>query len=137
MSSWRNIKKKPLTCNHPCYLLAVSNLRLSGVFDNVTREHLIKSIVEHLYCSGYSHVAHELELESGFETKNKDIKEKFLFLSELLTDLRNSKHDKVLDWIYENRQKLIEKNSFIEWKVRRIEFCQLLISDDPCVPVGF
>ena len=101
----------------------------------MTREHLIKSIVEHLYCSGYSHVAHELELESGFETKNKDIKEKFLFLSELLTDLRNSKHDKVLDWIYENRQKLIEKNSFIEWKVRRIEFCQLLISDDPSVPV--
>ena len=104
-----------------------------GVFDNVTREHLVKSIVEHLYCSGLSHVAHELELESGFETKNKDIKDKFLFLSELLTDLRNNKHQKVLDWIDENRQKLGDKNSNIEWKVRRMEFCQLLVSDGPSI----
>lgn len=102
------------------------------MFDDVTRHHLVKSVIEHLYCSGLSHVAHELEKESGFESENKDRKEKFLFLTDLLTDLRNGKNDKLLDWIYTHRAKLAEKNSFIEWKIRRLEFCQMLMS--PNVP---
>ena len=69
-------------------------------------------MIEHLYCSGLSHVAHELETESGFESENKDRKEKFLYLTDLLTDLRNGKNVKLLEWIHENREKLTEKTPF-------------------------
>ena len=104
----------------------VNVVGVTPVFDDVTRHHLIKSVIEHLYCSGLSHVASELERESGFESGNADRKEKFLYLTELLTDLRNGKHDKLVEWIERHRAKLAEKNSFIEWKIRRLEFCHLL-----------
>ena len=104
----------------------VNVVGVAPVFDDVTRHHLIKSVIEHLYCSGLSHVASELERESGFESENADRKEKFLYLTELLTDLRNGKNDKLVDWIERHREKLAEKNSFIEWKIRRLEFCHLL-----------
>ena len=99
------------------------------MFDEGNRRHLVKSIIEHLYCSGLSHVANELEIESGYKSYSEK-KEKYLYLTELLTDLRNGKNQILLNWVYENRKKLKEKNSFIEWKIRRLEFCQKLLSPE-------
>ena len=80
-------------------------------------------------CSGLSPVAHQLERESGLELDDCIKKEKTHELSNLINDVRNADCQIVLDWIEENRSKLRNNGQLLEWKIKRLKFCQALTSN--------
>lgn len=80
-------------------------------------------------CSGLSPVAYQLERESGLELDDCIKKEKTHELSNLINDVRNADCQIVLDWIEENRFKLRNNGQLLEWKIKRLKFCQALTSN--------
>ena len=80
-------------------------------------------------CSGLSPVAHQLECESGLELDDCIKKEKTHELSNLINDVRNADCQIVLKWIEQNRAKLRNNGQLLEWKIKRLKFCQALTSN--------
>lgn len=102
---------------------------VTNVFDTSNKDDLLKAIINHLNCSGLSPVAHQLECESGLELDDCIKKEKTHELSNLINDVRNADCQIVLDWIGENRSKLRNNGQLLEWKIKRLKFCQALTSN--------
>ncbi len=99
--------------------------------DEASRISLTKSIIEHLYCSGYSDIAKTLENESKIDLYSGDSKKKELFieLATMIIAIRNGDFETSLSWIKLNRDK-INPSSHFEWKIRRCQYCRMLIDKD-------
>ena len=99
--------------------------------DEASRANLTKSIIEHLYCSGYSDIAKTLENESKIDLYSGDTKKKELFieLATMITAIRNGDFETSLSWIQQNRDK-INPSSHFEWKIRRCQYCRMLLDKE-------
>jgi hypothetical protein len=103
----------------------------SAMNDEASRVNLTKSIIEHLYCSGYSDIAKTLENESKIDLYSGDTKKKELFieLATMITAIRNGDFETSLSWIQQNRDK-INPSSHFEWKIHRCQYCRMLLEKD-------
>lgn len=103
-------------------------LGVTSINDDVSRLNVLKSIIEHLYCSGYSEIAEDLEEESSVNLypKDSDKKTKFVELAKLISSIREGDFDSSLEWIATNRSNL-NANSMYEWKIRKCQYCRMLL----------
>ncbi|XP_030429883.1 E3 ubiquitin-protein transferase RMND5B isoform X3 [Gopherus evgoodei] len=83
------------------------------------------AIVEHLYQQGMLSVAEELSQESTLNV-DLDFKQPFLELNRILEALNEQDLHPALDWAISNRQRLLELNSSLEFKLHRLHFIRLL-----------
>ncbi|KAM7161498.1 E3 ubiquitin-protein transferase RMND5B isoform 1-T2 [Macrochelys suwanniensis] len=83
------------------------------------------AIVEHLYQQGMLSVAEELSQESTLNV-DLDFKQPFLELNRILEALHEQDLCPALDWAISNRQRLLELNSSLEFKLHRLHFIRLL-----------
>ncbi|XP_074865825.1 E3 ubiquitin-protein transferase RMND5B isoform X2 [Carettochelys insculpta] len=83
------------------------------------------AIVEHLYQQGMLGVAEELSQESTLHV-DAGFKQPFLELNRVLEALHKQDLQPALDWVIANKQRLLELNSSLEFKLHRLHFIQLL-----------
>lgn len=86
---------------------------------------LSESIVEHLYRQGMLSVAEDLCQESGVVI-DRSMKQPFLELNRILEALRMQDLRPALEWAIANRQRLLDLNSTLEFKLHRLYFISLL-----------
>uniref|UniRef100_A0A8C8SP41 Required for meiotic nuclear division 5 homolog B n=1 Tax=Pelusios castaneus TaxID=367368 RepID=A0A8C8SP41_9SAUR len=89
------------------------------------QETLQLAIVEHLYQQGMLSVAEELSQESTLNM-DLDFKQPFLELNRILEALHKQDLWPALDWAISNRQRLLELNSSLEFKLHQLHFIRLL-----------
>ncbi|XP_078220831.1 E3 ubiquitin-protein transferase RMND5B isoform X3 [Callithrix jacchus] len=83
------------------------------------------AIVEHLYQQGMLSVAEELCQESMLNV-DLDFKQPFLELNRILEALHEQDLAPALEWAVSHRQRLLELNSSLEFKLHRLHFIHLL-----------
>uniref|UniRef100_A0A8D0IIW3 Required for meiotic nuclear division 5 homolog B n=2 Tax=Sus scrofa TaxID=9823 RepID=A0A8D0IIW3_PIG len=83
------------------------------------------AIVEHLYQQGMLSVAEELCQESTLNV-DLDFKQPFLELNRILEALHEQDLGPALEWAVSHRQRLLELNSSLEFKLHRMHFIRLL-----------
>ncbi|XP_052613913.1 E3 ubiquitin-protein transferase RMND5B isoform X4 [Peromyscus californicus insignis] len=83
------------------------------------------AIVEHLYQQGMLSVAEELCQESTLNV-DLDFKQPFLELNRILEALHEQDLGPALEWAVSHRQRLLELNSSLEFKLHRLHFIRLL-----------
>nr|XP_019566584.1 PREDICTED: protein RMD5 homolog B isoform X4 [Rhinolophus sinicus] len=83
------------------------------------------AIVEHLYQRGMLGVAEELCQESTLNV-DWDFKQPFLELNRILEALHEQDLGPALEWAVSHRQRLLELNSSLEFKLHRLHFIHLL-----------
>ncbi|XP_064336216.1 E3 ubiquitin-protein transferase RMND5B isoform X2 [Camelus dromedarius] len=83
------------------------------------------AIVEHLYQQGMLSVAEELCQESTLNV-DLDFKQPFLELNRILEALHEQDLGPALEWAISHRQRLLELNSSLEFKLHRLHFIRLL-----------
>ncbi|XP_059554126.1 E3 ubiquitin-protein transferase RMND5B isoform X2 [Myotis daubentonii] len=83
------------------------------------------AIVEHLYQQGMLSVAEELCQESTLNV-DLDFKQPFLELNRILEALHKHDLGPALEWAISHRQRLLELNSSLEFKLHRLYFIHLL-----------
>ncbi|KAF6281284.1 required for meiotic nuclear division 5-like protein B [Rhinolophus ferrumequinum] len=83
------------------------------------------AIVEHLYQQGMLGVAEELCQESTLNV-DWDFKQPFLELNRILEALHEQDLGPALEWAVSHRQRLLELNSSLEFKLHRLHFIRLL-----------
>uniref|UniRef100_A0A8C6MB53 Required for meiotic nuclear division 5 homolog B n=1 Tax=Nothobranchius furzeri TaxID=105023 RepID=A0A8C6MB53_NOTFU len=104
----------------------ISAVVAETVWDTPERQkHLSESIVEHLYRQGMLSVAEDLCQESGVVI-DMNMKQPFLELNRILEALRMQDLRPALEWAVTNRQRLLELNSSLEFKLHRMYFISLL-----------
>ncbi|XP_054890210.1 E3 ubiquitin-protein transferase RMND5B isoform X1 [Poeciliopsis prolifica] len=104
----------------------ISAVVAETVWDTPERQkHLSESIVEHLYRQGMLSVAEDLCQESGVVI-DMSMKQPFLELNRILEALRMQDLRPALEWAVSNRQRLLELNSSLEFKLHRLYFISLL-----------
>ncbi|XP_012510128.1 PREDICTED: protein RMD5 homolog B isoform X3 [Propithecus coquereli] len=85
------------------------------------------AIVEHLYQQGMLGVAEELCQESTLNV-DLDFKQPFLELNRIVEALHEQDLRPALEWAVSHRQRLLELNSSLEFKLHRLHFIRLLAS---------
>uniref|UniRef100_W5N2S9 Required for meiotic nuclear division 5 homolog B n=1 Tax=Lepisosteus oculatus TaxID=7918 RepID=W5N2S9_LEPOC len=104
----------------------VSAVVAETVWDSPERQkHMSESIVEHLYRQGMLSVAEDLCQESGVVI-DTSLKQPFLELNRILEALRMQDLRPALEWAVANRQRLLDLNSTLEFKLHRLYFISLL-----------
>uniref|UniRef100_A0AC11DGP7 Required for meiotic nuclear division 5 homolog B n=1 Tax=Ovis aries TaxID=9940 RepID=A0AC11DGP7_SHEEP len=83
------------------------------------------AILEHLYQQGMLSVAEELCQESTLNV-DLDFKQPFLELNRILEALHEQDLGPALEWAVSHRQRLLELNSSLEFKLHRLQFIRLL-----------
>ncbi|XP_007117387.1 E3 ubiquitin-protein transferase RMND5B isoform X2 [Physeter macrocephalus] len=83
------------------------------------------AILEHLYQQGMLSVAEELCQESTLNV-DLDFKQPFLELNRILEALHEQDLGPALEWAVSHRQRLLELNSSLEFKLHRLHFIRLL-----------
>ncbi|XP_036096059.1 E3 ubiquitin-protein transferase RMND5B isoform X3 [Molossus molossus] len=90
------------------------------------QQHILQmAIVEHLYQRGMLSVAEELCQESTLNV-DLDFKQPFLELNQILEALHKHDLGPALEWAISHRQRLLELNSSLEFKLHRLHFIHLL-----------
>ncbi|XP_028668728.1 E3 ubiquitin-protein transferase RMND5B [Erpetoichthys calabaricus] len=100
------------------------------VADNVwelqeRQKYLSETIVEHLYRQGMLNVAEDLCKESGVAI-DISMKQPFLELNRILEALKMRDLHPALEWAITNRQRLLDHNSTLEFRLHRLYFISLL-----------
>ncbi|KAG2455277.1 FGFR4 factor, partial [Polypterus senegalus] len=100
------------------------------VADNVwelqeRQKYLSETIVEHLYRQGMLNVAEDLCKESGVAI-DIGMKQPFLELNRILEALKMRDLHPALEWAVTNRQRLLDLNSTLEFRLHRLYFISLL-----------
>ncbi|KAM9795289.1 E3 ubiquitin-protein transferase RMND5B isoform 1-T1 [Neosynchiropus ocellatus] len=104
----------------------ISAVVAETVWDTPERQkHLSETIVEHLYRQGMLSVAEDLCQESGVVI-DMSMKQPFLELNRILEALRMQDLRPALEWAVTNRQRLLDLNSTLEFKLHRLYFISLL-----------
>uniref|UniRef100_A0A8C9RVN0 Required for meiotic nuclear division 5 homolog B n=1 Tax=Scleropages formosus TaxID=113540 RepID=A0A8C9RVN0_SCLFO len=104
----------------------VSAVVAETVWDSPERQkYLSETIVEHLYRQGMLSVAEDLCQESGVVI-DTSLKQPFLELNRILEALRMQDLRPALEWAVANRQRLLDLNSSLEFKLHRLYFISLL-----------
>ncbi|XP_041930607.1 E3 ubiquitin-protein transferase RMND5B isoform X1 [Alosa pseudoharengus] len=104
----------------------VSAVVAETVWDTPERQkYLSETIVEHLYRQGMLNVAEDLCQESGVVI-DMSMKQPFLELNRILEALRTQDLRPALEWAVTNRQRLLDLNSTLEFKLHRLYFISLL-----------
>eukprot|EP00063_Salmo_salar_P079468 XP_014054303.1 PREDICTED: protein RMD5 homolog B-like [Salmo salar] len=104
----------------------VSAVVAETVWDSPERQkYLSETIVEHLYRQGMLSVAEDLCQESGVVI-DMSMKQPFLELNRILEALRMQDLRPALEWAVTNRQRLLDLNSTLEFKLHRLYFISLL-----------
>jgi len=100
---------------------------VANVFDECSRDELTKAIVDHLYCSGMSPVADQLQRETKSDPMGEEKRDKTRQLAQLIDDIRKGDCQQVLAWLDHLRVDLgAYHGRQLEWKVKRLKFCQRL-----------
>uniref|UniRef100_A0A4W4E6K4 Uncharacterized protein n=1 Tax=Electrophorus electricus TaxID=8005 RepID=A0A4W4E6K4_ELEEL len=104
----------------------VSAVVAETVWDSPEKQrNLSETIVEHLYRQGMLSVAEDLCQESGVVI-DMSMKQPFLELNRILEALRMQDLRPALEWAVTNRQRLLDLNSSLEFKLHRLYFISLL-----------
>ncbi|KAA8589099.1 hypothetical protein FQN60_010444, partial [Etheostoma spectabile] len=104
----------------------ISAVVAETVWDTPERQkYLSETIVEHLYRQGMLSVAEDLCQESGVVI-DMSMKQPFLELNRILEALRMQDLRPALEWAVTNRQRLLDLNSSLEFKLHRLYFISLL-----------
>ncbi|KAI9555202.1 hypothetical protein GHT06_017717 [Daphnia sinensis] len=100
------------------------------VFSGVEKEKLLNQVIcQHMYRHGFLEIGEELAKESGLEI-HESSKQPFMLLNEILEKLRHKNLVAALEWAQTHREKLMEQNSSLEFKLHRLQFLQL-VSEGP------
>ncbi|CAF99149.1 unnamed protein product [Tetraodon nigroviridis] len=104
----------------------ISAVVAENVWDTPERQkYLSETVVEHLYRQGMLSVAEDLCQESGVVI-DMSMKQPFLELNRILEALRMQDLGPALEWAVTNRQRLLDLNSSLEFKLHRLYFISLL-----------
>lgn len=97
-----------------------------GLFDETENQKVLNQvIVEHFLRQGMLEIAEELTKEAKLDiSPNK--KQPFTELNSILDALKFKNLKPALEWATKNREKLIEQNSNLEFKLHRLQFIELL-----------
>ena len=80
-------------------------------------------------------VADQLESETDSDSIGQEKREKTRELAKLINDLRQNDCKLLLIWLEENREALgVFHGKQLEWKVKRLKFCQKLKNQDIKLP---
>lgn len=96
------------------------------VFQGSENEKLLNQVIsEHFLRQGMLEIAEELIDETGLKME-KQKREPFSELNRILDALKRRDLEPALQWAEANRQKLLEQNSSLEFRLHRLHFIDLL-----------
>ncbi|XP_026932693.1 E3 ubiquitin-protein transferase RMND5B isoform X1 [Herpailurus yagouaroundi] len=119
----------PVSCPRQNFDSEICGVVSDAVWDSREKQQQIlqMAIVEHLYQQGMLSVAEELCQESTLNV-DLDFKQPFLELNRILEALHEQDLGPALEWAISHRQRLLELNSSLEFKLHRLHFIRLLAS---------
>ncbi|XP_047713015.1 E3 ubiquitin-protein transferase RMND5B isoform X1 [Prionailurus viverrinus] len=121
--------QSPVSCPRQNFDSEICGVVSDAVWDSREKQQQIlqMAIVEHLYQQGMLSVAEELCQESTLNV-DLDFKQPFLELNRILEALHEQDLGPALEWAISHRQRLLELNSSLEFKLHRLHFIRLLAS---------
>ncbi|XP_058594888.1 E3 ubiquitin-protein transferase RMND5B isoform X1 [Neofelis nebulosa] len=121
--------RSPVSCPRQNFDSEICGVVSDAVWDSREKQQQIlqMAIVEHLYQQGMLSVAEELCQESTLNV-DLDFKQPFLELNRILEALHEQDLGPALEWAISHRQRLLELNSSLEFKLHRLHFIRLLAS---------
>ncbi|XP_053209369.1 E3 ubiquitin-protein ligase RMND5A-like [Panonychus citri] len=93
--------------------------------DDESKTILNRVIIEHFMRKGMLDIVDSLVTDAGLEMLEEE-KKPFTELNQILISLRKRDLKPALDWVEINREKLIQQNSSLEFKLHRLQFIEYL-----------